>query len=225
MGEGGELKAVLAGSGGGEVEQLAFGVFLGVAVEFRLRGGEVAPDDLFDFFGKLGGNGEFGAAENVGRGLGAEALVKPTTFVAAEAGGDFLQIAGEEEFEKRSKVVEGVFQRRAGEEEAAAGAKGPEGGGVLGAAVFDVLGLVGDDDGEVDAGEEILVAGEGAVAGDDEIGGGEVGGGGEAVVAVVDEDAQRGGEAERFAAPVFEETGGGDDQRGAGEFRFLIFDF
>ena len=76
LGEGGELEARLAGTRGGEVEEGALGVFLGVAVELRLRGGEFAPDGLLKFGGELGGDGEFGAAEDVGRGLRAEALVE-----------------------------------------------------------------------------------------------------------------------------------------------------
>ncbi len=219
LGEGGELEAAFAGAAGGEVEELALGGFLSVAVELGLRRGEIAPDDLLDFFGELGGDGEFGAAEDVGRGLGAEALVEPGAFVAADAGGDFLQVAGEEEFEEGAEVVEGVFERRAGEEETAAGAEGAEGGGVLRAAIFYVLGLVGDHDREIDGREQLLVAGERAIARDDEIVSGEVGGGGEAVVAVVNENAEGGSEADGFAAPVFEERGGGDDERGGEDCR------
>lgn len=216
LGEGGELEFAFAGAGGFEVDEFAFGFFLGVAVEFGLGGGEFAPNGLLQFFGELGGDGAFGAAENVGRGLGAEALVEPGAFVAAKAGGDAREVAGEEEFEEGAEIVEGVFERRAGEEETGAGAEGAEGGGVLRAAVFDVLGFVGDDAGELDGGEESLVAGEGAVARDDEIVGGEIGGGCEAVRGVVDESAELRGEARGFAAPVFEEGGGTDDQaRGA----------
>ena len=60
--ERGELEPAFAGAGGGEIEQLALGGFLGVAVEFGLRRREIAPDDLFDFFGKLGGDSGFSAA-------------------------------------------------------------------------------------------------------------------------------------------------------------------
>ena len=205
LGKGGELEAAFAGAAGGEIEQLSLGGFLGVAVELGLRGCEVAPDDLLDFFWEFGRDGEFGATENVGRGLRAEALVEPGALVAADAGGDFLQVAGQEKFEERAEVVEGVFQRRAGEKKTTAGAEGAEGGGVLRATVFDVLGFVGDDDGQVDGGEQLLVARERAVARDDEIVRGEVGGGGETMVTVVDEDAERGSEADGFAAPVFEQ--------------------
>ena len=164
LGEGGELEFAFARAAGFEVEELAFGFFLGVAVEFGLRGGEFAPDGLLEFFGELGSDGAFGAAENVGRGLRAEAFVEPDAFVAAEAGGDAREVAGEEEFEERAEIVEGIFERSAGEEEARAGAEGAEGGGVLRATVFDVLGFVGDDAGEFDGGEKVLVAGERAVS-------------------------------------------------------------
>ena len=213
MGEGGELEFRFAGTAGFEVEEFAFGSFLGVAVEFGLRGRQLAPDGLLDFFGELGGDGAFGATENVGRGLGAEAFVEPRAFVAAEAGGHTREVAGEEEFEEGAEVVEGVFEGSAGEEEARARAKGAKGGGVLRAAIFDVLGFVGDDARELDGREKVLVAGERAVARDDEIVRGEIGGGLEAVRRMVDEGAKLWGEAGGFAAPVFEEGGGADDER------------
>jgi hypothetical protein len=212
LGEGGELEFAFAGAGGFEVDEFAFGFFLSVAVEFGLGGCEFAPDGLLEFFRELGRDGAFGAAENVGRGLGAEALVEPKAFVAAEAGGDAREVAGEEEFEEGAEIVERVFERGAGEEETGAGAEGAEGGGVLRAAVFDVLGFVRDDAGELDGGEERLVAGEGAVARDDEIVRGEIGGGFETVRGVMDEGAELRGEARGFAAPVFEEGGGADDK-------------
>jgi hypothetical protein len=213
LGEGGELEFALAGAGGFEVDEIAFGFFLGVAVKLGLGGREFAPNCLLQFLGELGGDGAFGAAENVRRGLGAEAFVEPGAFVAAEARRDAGEVAGEEEFEEGAEIVEGVFERRAREQEAGAGAEGAEGGGVLRAAVLDVLGFVGDDAGELDGGEETLVAGERAVARDDEIAGGEVGGGLEAVGRVVDERAELRSEAGGFAAPVFEEGGGADDER------------
>lgn len=213
--ERGELEFIFARAGGGEVEQLAFGGFLGVAVKFGLGGRELAPDDLFEFLGELGGDGDFSAAENVRRGLSAEALVKPSAFVATDTGGDAREVAGQEEFEERAEVVERVFERRAGEKKTTAGAERAERGGVLGASVFDVLGFVGDHDGKFRGREKLLIAGERAVTRDDQVEGGEVGGGGESVVRVVDEDAQFGCEAQGFATPVFEEGGGGDDERGS----------
>src|SRR6185436_18824240 len=100
----------------------------------------------------------------------------------------------------------------AGEQEPRAGAQGTERGGVLRAAVLDVLGLVGDDAGELDGGEQLLVARESAIARDDEIVRGEIGGGREALVGVMDKNAKLRGEARGLAAPVFEEGGGSDDE-------------
>lgn len=54
LGEGGELQFRFAGTAGFEVEEFAFGSFLGVAVEFGLRGRQLAPDGLLDFFGSSG---------------------------------------------------------------------------------------------------------------------------------------------------------------------------
>jgi hypothetical protein len=85
----------------------------------------------------------------------------------------------------------------------------------LGAAVFDVLGFVGDDAGELDGGEQVLIAGERAVAGDDEVVRGEVGGRFEAVRGMVDKSAELRGEAGGLAAPVFKEGGGADHEAGA----------
>jgi len=155
--------------------------------------------------GRFGGDGVFRAAEDVGGGFGAEAFVEPGAFGGGGAGGDFVEVAGEEEFEEGAEIVEGVFDGRAGEEEAAAGAERAEGGGVLGSAVFDVLGFVADDGGERDGGKELPVAGKRAVGRDDQVVRGEFGGGGEAAVTVMDEDAELGGKAGGFAAPVFQQ--------------------
>ena len=131
LGEGGELEFRFAGTAGFEVEEFAFGFFLRVAVKFGLCRSHLAPDDVLKFFGELGGDGAFGAAENVGRGLGAEAVVEPGAFVAAEAGGHAGEVAGEEEFEEGAEIVEGVFEGSAGEKKTRAGPEGAEGGGVL----------------------------------------------------------------------------------------------
>lgn len=214
LGEGGEAEFGFAGAGGFEIEELALGALLELAVEGGLGGGEFAPDDLLDTRGEFGGDGALGATEDVGCGFGAETIVEPGTFGGGGAGGDLVEVAGEEEFEERAEIVEGVFDGGAGEKEATAGAKGAEGGGVLGTAVFDVLSFVADDGGKRDGGEELPVAGERAVRSDDEIVRGEIGRGRESTVAVMDEDAELRGEAGGFAAPVFKEGGGADDEGG-----------
>ena len=78
-----------------------------------------------------------------------------------------------------------------------------------------MLGFVGDDAGELHGGEEILIAGEGAVARDDEIVRGEIGGRFEAIGGMVDEGAELRSEASGFAAPIFEQGGGTDDEADA----------
>lgn len=214
LGEGGEAEFGLARAGSLEIEKLAFGALLDLAIEGGLGRGEFAPDDLLDARGEFGGDGTFGATENVRRGFGAETVVEPGAFGGGGARGDFVEVAGKEELEERAEIVEGVFDRCAGEKKAAAGAERAESGGVLGTTVFDVLGFVADDGGERDGGEELPVAGERAVGRDDEIVGGEVGGGREAAVAVMDENAELRREAGGFAAPVFKKGGGADDEGG-----------
>ena len=155
-----------------------------------------------------------GAAEDVGGGLGAEALIEPGAIIRSGAGGNGLQVAGQHELEQRAEVVERVFQRRTGEQETAAGAQRAQSPGVLRAAVLDVLGLVGDDAAELHPREEFAVAGERAVTRDDQIAAGErrlVGG---APAAVVHDRPQLGREPGTLAAPVLEERGGGNHQGG-----------
>lgn len=214
LGEGGEAEGVFGGAGGGEVEEGALGALLGFAVEGGLGGLEVAVNDLLDLGGEFGGDGLFGAAEDVAGGFSAEALVVERAFLGLGAGGGGPEETGHEEGEKGAEVVERVFERGAGEEETAGGVKGAQGLGVAGAAVFDVLGFVGDDAGEVHGGKKFFVAGEGGVGGDDEVMGGEGGGIGEAALPVVDGDAELRGEAGGLAAPVFDEGGGADNEDG-----------
>jgi hypothetical protein len=215
LGEGGETEAGLAGAGGSEVEELALGALLRFLVEFCLGGCEFAPNRLLELGGEFGGDGLFRATENVGRGLRAETLVEPRAILAADARRKFVEVAGHEELEERAEIVEGVFERCAGEQKTTGRAEGAEGLGVLGAAVFDVLGFVGDHAGEFDGREKRAVAGERAVARDDEIVAEEVGGGSEAAFAVVEEDAEMRDEAYGLAAPILDEGGGADDEAGA----------
>lgn len=112
-----------------------------------------------------------------------------------------------------------VFNGRTGEENTAFGLQRCEGFGVLGAAVFDVLGFVGDDAGEVDVGEAFFVADEGTVGGDDEVVGLGLLSGLDAACALVDEGFEVGGEFGGFAAPVFDEGGGADDEGGGVDIR------
>ena len=84
--------------------------------------------------------------------------------------------------------------------------------GVLSAAVLDVLGLVGDEAGELDVAKAVSVAGKRAVGRDNEIVVGGVGGGSEATGTVVNKDAQFRCEAGGFSAPVFDKRGGAHDE-------------
>ena len=152
-----------------------------------------------------------------------QALVLPVAVgglhAGAGGGGELgVDVAGEDDFEKRAQVLEGVFHRCAGEEEAALRVERAEAAGVERAAVFRVLRLVGDDGGEIDLGEEFGVAGEGAVGGDEQIVRGGGLDGGDALRAVVNKYAKRGSETRGLAAPVFDERGGADDQAGAAFF-------
>ena len=205
MGERGHAYRVFGCAAGLEVEEGALGFFLHLSVERGLGGGEFAVEDLLDLRGEFGGDGFFGAAQNVGRGLGAETFVEPVALLGFGAAGNLVDVAGHEDFEEGAEVVDAVFERRAGEEETALGLENAEGLGVLGAAVFEMLGFVGDEAGEIGFGEQISVASERAVRRDDEVVRGEGFGVGQAVGAVVNEDAELGGEAGGFTAPVFHE--------------------
>ncbi len=216
-----EAQLVFAGAAGFEVEQLALGALLRLAVERGLRGRKLAPHDLLHLGRQLGGDALFGAAQDVRGGARAEAFVVPAALVGARAGGHGVEEAGHEEFEERAQVVERVFERRAGEQEASARREGAERLGVLRASVFDVLGLVGDHAAELQFAEQRAVAGERAVAGDDDVGLCGIGGRGESALAVMDEHAELRGETCGLAAPVFEQRGGRDDERGARRFSRL----
>ena len=74
--------------------------FLRAAVKRGLFGRLFAVDDLFDFFGKFRGHRHLGAAQDIGRRLGAQPVVVPIAFVAAQAGGKFFEESGEQELEK-----------------------------------------------------------------------------------------------------------------------------
>ena len=148
------------------------GLALVVVVERELFGGRGAENDLLDLGRKLGGDDGLGAAQDVGRGLLAQTFVLPVAIRRGDAGaargGEFgVHVAGQHDLEKRAQILEGVFHGGAGEEQAALRVQGAEGAGVEGAAVFGVLGLVGDEGGEVDVGEELGVAAERAVRGDE----------------------------------------------------------
>ena len=181
-----------------------------------MGGFEVAVDDLLDLFGQFGGDGFFGAAQDIAGGLGAQAFVVPTAFITLEAGGQGGEVAGHQEGEEGTQILQRVFQRRAGEQEASAGVEGAERLRVAGAAVFNVLGFVGDDAAEGGAGKQLFVARQRPVGRDDEVVGAKGFRIGQALFAVVHKDAQFGGEASGFAAPVFHERSRADDERDRG---------
>ena len=111
LGERGEANARLTGATGFEVEELAFEFFLGVAVKLRLRGCRFAPKDLLDFRGQLRSNGLFGSPQNVRRRLAAETFVDPSPIFTPQSRRHFVEVAGHEKFEKRTQIVERVFER------------------------------------------------------------------------------------------------------------------
>lgn len=214
LGEGRETDGVLGRTGRIQIEEGAFAFFLFAAVECGLLGREIAINHLFDLFRQLGRHESFGAAQDVGGGLGTEAIVIPLALFAAGAGGDGFEETGKEEFEEGAQIFERVFEGRAGEQESALGVEGTEGLGVAGATIFDVLGFVGDDTLPAVLGENSAIVGEGGVGGEDEIVVIDVGGGGESRGTVVHERAQVRGKFGGFTAPIFHEGGGGDDERG-----------
>jgi hypothetical protein len=114
---------------------------------------------------------------------------------------------------KRAQVVERIFQWRAGQHEAPAGAQRAQGLGVLRAAVFHVLGLVGDNAGKLHRFEERAVARERAVTGDDEVVRRKIPVAGPAPT-VMDADPEPGRETRGLTAPVFQQRGGTDHEAG-----------
>src|SRR5207253_8336329 len=107
-----------------------------------------------------------------------------------------------EEFKERTKVVERVLERRAGEEEATATAERPQRLRCLRAAVFEMLRLVTKDQVEFQFVKELGVARERAVGSDDKVVVGEFRCR-QAVRSVVREYRQLRRESGRLTAPVF----------------------
>ena len=93
----------------------------------------------------------------------------PDAFVPAGGGRKLGAGSGEEEFKQGEKVGHAVLDRGAGEQDPAVRGEGGHGLGVLGLAVFEVLGFVSDHAEEGNRFEEFEVAHEGAVRGDDEV--------------------------------------------------------
>ncbi len=141
-----------------------------------------------------------------------QALIEPAPLLPAGPRRHRIQVAGQDEVEERAQVGERILHRRAGEQKAPLGAQAAQGPGVLGAPVLEVLGLVGDRAGELEALKERLVPHEGAVAGDDQVQRPERRGARQPPVAMVDEDAQVRGEARGLAPPVLQQGGRADDQ-------------
>src|SRR5262249_33581800 len=80
--------------------------------------------------------------------------------------------------------------------------------------ILDVLRLVGDDRIEPDAGEKRLVAGQRSIAGDDQSICFRFHGMFQPMLGMMDEGSEGGRKSRGLAAPVFQETGGRDDQAG-----------
>jgi hypothetical protein len=80
------------------------------------------------------------------------------------------QIAGVEELHDGPQFREAVFDRRAGEGDAIAGRQAPDGLGLLGAGVLDLLRLVQYDPGPLDFLQRLLVPAGQRVGADDDVG-------------------------------------------------------
>ena len=132
--------------------------------------GQVEVENLFDLFGEFGRDFRFSAAQEIGGGFLEDALFVPNAFVSAGGGRELGAGSGKEKFKQGEKVGHAVLDRGAGEQDPAVRGEGGHGLGVLGLAVFEVLGFVSDHAEQGNRFKEFEVANEGAVRGDDEVG-------------------------------------------------------
>ena len=104
------------------------------------------------------------------------------------------------------------------------GVEAADGLGGLAVGALDDLGLVEDDDVPLQGGHDVDVAAEHGVGGDDDVLGIEAGAALVALEAVEDFDPEVGGEFVDLGDPVADQAGGHDDEGGAVEAAFLVFD-
>ena len=152
--QGGEDEHAVDGGclGTGGVEDFAAAGFEDLLIDGALIVGEITGADLFDFVGEIGGDVAFQTTEEERLEAARKTVLNDPAAVAderefvafAEIGGG-TEVTGHQEIEDRPEIENGVFDRGAGEDEAMKGGDGFDGLGVLGLAVFDVLGFVEDD--------------------------------------------------------------------------------
>ena len=123
----------------------------------------------------------------------------------APASGDTREVTRKQEFKKRTKVVERVFERSARQEETSPSAEGTQGYRILRTAILNMLRFVGDHTRELDASEQRLVARQGAITGDHQIASDKFGGGRNTFVSMMNKRAKLRGETYSLTPPVFEE--------------------